>query len=55
MRVKFFIDNSANINSTKSSAEIDVEGWEYFTEDQKQALAQEWADQHILVWYEENK
>jgi len=60
-KVKFYLDNGANIHSKRSSGELDTvqdlgfdEGeWEAASDDEKYASVKDWADQYIEYWYEE--
>jgi hypothetical protein len=59
--IQFNLDSNANINSCKESGWLDTVAdlgledgeWENMTEGQKYELADEWAQQHISIYYEE--
>ena len=61
MKVKFFVDSGANIHSCKKSGTLDTVAdlgfddgeWEAMSEEEKYKCAEEWAHEHIEVWYEE--
>lgn len=58
-KVKFWVDNGANIASARSET-FDVtklgyteDEWAALSEDDKFKEAEAWADNHIEIWYEE--
>jgi hypothetical protein len=60
-KVRFFLNNGANIHSLRKSDLLDTvedlgldEGeWEGMSEDDKQKLAEEWAAEKIEIYFEE--
>ncbi len=60
MRVRFCLDNGANINSKRYSGWYEVaqlgfteEEWNQLSEDDKYYLAEEEMNQHIEIWFDE--
>jgi hypothetical protein len=60
MKVKFFCDSGANIHSCRSETLDTVEDlgledgeWEELSEDEKQRLAVDWANEHLEIYFEE--
>ena len=60
MKIKLYCDNNANIYS-KREEEFDVEDlgysedeWLALSEDEKQKVANEWADEFLEIGFEEN-
>ena len=59
MKVKFCLDNGANIHSCRDEI-IDIEKmynltdqeWKDLSEDDKYGLVQDWADQYIEIYFE---
>ena len=61
MKVKFFCNSGANIHSCHDSGWLDTvkdlgldEGeWEEYSDDDKWKQAEEWANQYLEIYYEE--
>ncbi len=59
--VRFCCDSGANIHSCRKSRMLDTVNdlgladgeWETLSEDGKQALAEEWANNYLSIYYEE--
>ena len=60
-KVKFFLDNGANIHSCRKSGVLDTEKdlgldvgeWEGMTENEKFKVAEDWAADKIEIYFEE--
>jgi hypothetical protein len=60
MRVKFCCDNGANIHSvrkdtfdTERDFGITDEEWQEMSEEEKYKMVEEWANERINIWFEE--
>ncbi len=63
MKVRFNLNNGANIHSNRESGwldtvedlGLDVGEWEAYTDNEKYQMAEEWAADHIEIYYEESE
>ncbi len=62
-KVKFSVDNGANIHSCRESGWLDTvddlglgeHEWEGLSEDERYEFVQDWADKYIEIYYEESE
>ena len=63
MKVQFFCDSGANIHSCKKSGWMDIEDltgltddeWKELPEEEKYKMAQEWAENYLEIYFEEQE